>query len=68
MEYNDEIVTKIDFEYVKNHSFGGHKYDVVMDRNGFGLRRKRRYRDGHAYMLVYVKDSEFKKLVQLDNK
>ena len=37
-----------------------------MDRNGFGLRKKQRQREGHAYMLVYVKTSEYDKLVNLE--
>ena len=51
---------------MKENSFGGSKFDVVMDRNNFGLRKKKRQREGHAYMLVYVKESEYEKLVKLN--
>ena len=67
LEFDDEFVQEVDFEYVKTHSFGGKNKDIVIDFKNFCLRDKIREAEGHAYMLVYVRTNEWDNIISKYN-
>lgn len=63
LEFDDEFVQEVNFDYVKHHSFGGKIKDIVIDLKNFCLREKIREAEGHAYMLVYVRENEWESII-----
>ena len=63
IEFDDDQVTKVNFEYVKQNSFGGKFKDVCLDTRNFGLKSKKRQAHGHAYRLVYVQENKYDEIV-----
>lgn len=52
-EYDDEHAVKVDWEYVKENAYGGEYDEMILDRQMRCVTRKRK-RNTHAYMLIYV--------------
>lgn len=54
IEFDDEDVEEVDFNFVKKSSFGGRFYESVLDLKNFGLKYKKKEAYGHAYRIVYI--------------
>ena len=59
LEFDDEIVSPVTFSEIKSFSFGGKQKEIFLDKKNFNLKEKMKESIGHAYMLVYIKESEF---------
>lgn len=55
MEFNDEVVSEVSWDDVKNGSFGGKPLTTVFCTNTYSLIKRRKDARGHAYMLMYVR-------------
>lgn len=54
-EFDDEHAKKIDWDYVKNNSFGGHKPEFYINKE-LSLQQRKKQTLSHAYMLIYIED------------
>jgi ubiquitin C-terminal hydrolase len=66
-EFNDESVRKVDFQEVKRQGFGGEEKISYMDNYRFKLNEKTHNKDGHAYMLIYVRADDYNDIVHNKN-
>lgn len=67
-EFNDEIVTKTDWESVSKQSYGGKNRETVFDIKTYELKERLKDSPSHAYMLVYVKKDELDQVVNNCNR
>lgn len=60
VEYDDENVRVVDWEYVQVNAFGGDFQEYVIENKSFRLVHRKKKATSHAYMVIYI-DKRYEK-------